>query len=183
MNASDHNYSIQVQIQENKSINAHTELGGKILLNTGLLQAAQSPEEIAAVLAHEIEHVHHRHILSSLIMYFFTVEGISLIFSDNQAAMKALTRFVMTMNFTRSQEKEADKNALLRLQKARVSNQGFKDFFTRMGKEENKNLDFLSNHPSNNARLQMAKQFRQYKTTPVLSHTDWLVLKKNSLSH
>jgi len=47
-------------------INAFAAPGGAIVVNTGLIQAANNQDEVAAVLAHEIMHVKQEHLLQSL---------------------------------------------------------------------------------------------------------------------
>jgi predicted Zn-dependent protease len=172
LNATDQVFKIKVYIIKNKAINAHAELGGKILINSSLINQAKSPEEIAAVLAHEIEHIHHRDILKSLITYIVTTESIKIIFYGKYLFITDLTNFLFNMRFTRTQESAADKAALLRLQKSHVDNLGFKNFFSRMENEDT-TPDFLSDHPSNQSRLAYVDKFRNQNVTPILTKDDW----------
>ena len=49
------------KVLEDKSINAFAIPGGHTYVNTGLIKAAESEDELAAVMAHEINHVVARH--------------------------------------------------------------------------------------------------------------------------
>jgi predicted Zn-dependent protease len=80
------------------------------------------------------------------------------------------------MNFTKSQEAQADKSALHRLQKAHVDNSGFKDFFDRMQKADSA-FSFISDHPADSDRVEMARQFPNKDVTPILTQAEWNVLK------
>jgi predicted Zn-dependent protease len=177
LNSDDKAFKIDVHIVRNKEINAHAELGGKILINSGLISQAESPEEIAGILAHEIEHVHHRDILIGLITYVFTAEGIKMIFSGNYSFATDVTNYLFNMNFNRSQESSADKGALLRLQQSHIDNQGFKHFFISMEKNNSSSI-FLSDHPSNRARLEMAGNFNNQNVQPILTADEWKNFKR-----
>ena len=176
VNSNDQAFSIDVQINKSQTVNAYAELGGKIFINSALINQAESPEEIAGVLAHEIEHVRHRHVLEGVITYFFTAEGMSMIFSGGQSSFSSLAEYFFKMNFSRTQEAMADKEALLRLQKAHVNNQGFKNFFKRIGKSSLASI-FISDHPANQARLAMADGFNNNDVKPILTASEWEILK------
>jgi predicted Zn-dependent protease len=171
----DTHFSIDVHIINDPSINAFAQLGGQISLNRGLLEKAESPEEVAGVLAHEMEHVRRRHILEGFIVHLMTIQGIQLIFGGSLDTAQWAQVF-LHMNFTRHQEAEADHGALVRLAKAHISNQGFGEFFDRM-KELEIAPSFLSDHPSSEDRLEMVKGFPNLNTTPVMSKDDWKIFK------
>src|SRR4029450_159802 len=48
-------------------VNADALPGGIIVVNAGMIEAADSAEELAGVLAHEVQHVEHRHTLQQMI--------------------------------------------------------------------------------------------------------------------
>jgi predicted Zn-dependent protease len=176
LDAHDRDFTIDVHIIRDKHINAHTELGGKILINSGLISQAESPEEVAGILAHEIGHVQHRDILKGFITYFFSAESIKMIFSGKYTYMADVSRYLFNMNFTRSEEAAADKSALLRLQEAHVDNHGFRDFFARMAKLDASST-FLSDHPSERSRFDVAESVKNQNIKPVLTADEWRALK------
>ena len=53
-------YDIDLAVFDHEMINAFAAPGGQIVIMRGLLDAAESPEEVAGVLAHEIGHVEAR---------------------------------------------------------------------------------------------------------------------------
>lgn len=171
----DKKFSIEVEVVRDNAINAFATLGGKIFVNSGLLKQAESPEELAGVLAHEIGHVHHRHIMRGALAHLFTSQGLHMIFGDHSSTGK-WANDIMTMDFSRAQEAEADQDGLQRLHDAHIDNQGFKHFFERMEKEENAPA-FLSDHPSNHSRMEMVGKFSNNETIPIMPHEDWQKLK------
>jgi predicted Zn-dependent protease len=170
----DNRFSIEVHVADDPDINAYTGLGGKIIINSGLLNNAQSPEEIAGVLAHEIEHVHSRHIMEGALIHLCTSEGIYMILGKTSTA--GFARYLLNMSFTRGQEAKADEGGLRRLQAAHVDNQGFKNFFERM---ENKSAAtaFLSDHPSNKTRMEMVDKYKVKNAQPIMTKTEWEILR------
>ncbi len=169
-------FTIHVRMAQDNTINAYAELGGKITVNSGLLKHAQSPEELAGVLAHEIGHVKHHHIMQGVITHMFTAQGISMIFSGGSSSMAEWTNYFLNMSFTRSQEAQADEAGLERLQTAHVDNRGFRHFFERM-EESDSAVAFISDHPSNSSRLEMIEKFTNRDVRPILTQDDWKTLK------
>lgn len=171
----DASFSIDVRVVKDPAINAYAALGGKISVNSGLLKQAESAEEVAGVLAHEMEHVHRRHIMQGVITHMFTAEGISMLFGGQTSAAEWANYFV-NMDFTREQEAEADEGGLERLQEAHVDNQGFRRFFERMEKSDSV-PPFLSDHPSNGARIEMVEKFANRDVKPIMTQDEWKILK------
>ena len=170
----DDRFSIDVRVAQDPVVNAYATLGGKIFINSGLLKEAQSPEEVAGVIAHEIEHVHSRHIMEGALVHVFTSEGISVIFG--KAPTAGFARYLLNMNFTRDQETQADEGGLRRLQAACVDNQGFKKFFERMEKEGSA-PSFLSDHPDNKSRMEMTDNFKVKNPEPIMTKEEWEILR------
>ncbi|MGH7739181.1 MAG: M48 family metallopeptidase [bacterium] len=170
----DKNFSIEVRVVKNPVVNAYAGLGGKITIDSGLLKQAQSPEELAGVLAHEIEHVRHRHILQKFLEQLFTVESLQWMLGGGWTTN--LAKYFLNIDFTRSQEAQADEDGLKRLQKAHINNRGFRQFFERM-ELKNPSSAFLSDHPSNRARIEMVERFKNVDVRPIMTPAEWAVLK------
>jgi predicted Zn-dependent protease len=170
-------FSVDVRIVENPVVNAYASLGGRIFMNSGLLEQAQSPEEVAGVLAHEIGHVHHRHIMQGFLSYLFTSQGLGMIFGGASSSAD-WAGYVVKMDFSRIQEAQADEDGLRRLQEAHIDNRGFKAFFERMEKSGGSSL-FLSDHPSDRSRIEMVERFENRDVTPVLSAEEWKSLQSH----
>ncbi len=170
----DNSFSVNISVVRDSKINAYATLGGIIFINSALLEQAESPEEIAGILAHEISHVSNRDILQGFLVHLFTIEGIKILISGSIGV--DLANHFLNMNFTKSQEAKADKDGLARLEKAQISNQGIKDFFKRM-QQSNFATIFLSDHPSNQARIEMAKHYHHYESKPIMTEDEWKILK------
>jgi predicted Zn-dependent protease len=168
----DNRYPLKFHIVENATLNAFALPGGNVVLHSGLLMAAESPEEIAGVLGHEIAHVTHRHsirnILSSAGLFLVVqtllgdVTGVIAVLADNSA-------FLMTRKFSRDFEREADNQGWEYLLAANIRPEGMIQFFQRMQEEEARqrekmseaspvdlgtdSLQVLSTHPATQERM------------------------------
>jgi len=126
-------------------INAFALPGGFIGVNTGLLLAAQAESEAAGVLAHEIAHVTQRHIARMLMQQQQTsiaslaalAAALLLSRANTQAAEAAIAfgqagAIQSQLNFTRDNEREADRVGLQILDQAGFDPRGMASFFERM---------------------------------------------------
>ena len=58
--------TIRAFVVDRKQVNAFAAPGGHVVLFRGLIEQAGNPEEVAGVLAHEIQHVAQRHATRAL---------------------------------------------------------------------------------------------------------------------
>jgi predicted Zn-dependent protease len=167
---------ITIEVIPGKTVNAFAMLGGRIYVYDGLLKQAESPEELAGVLAHEIEHVRNRHIMQAVAVNLFTIESLKLLLPGGQQLGPQLAYLLLNLKFGRQQEYEADEMGLQRLQQGQVDAEGFRQFFARAEKLP-ATPQILSNHPANEFREQLAESFRGYPVVPIMDQAQWQTLK------
>ncbi|MBC7690727.1 MAG: M48 family metallopeptidase [Methylotenera sp.] len=177
LEASDREYPIHVTVIQGKEVNAFTFLAGQVFVYDGLLQQAESPEELAGVLAHEFEHVRRRHVTEGLIQrVLLTSLSQVMLPSSASGGIPGLLDAAVRLKFSRGQEEQADRGALERLKKGQVNVAGFRRFFSRKtGSPEF--LSLLSDHPSDDSRLKLADSCLGSPSTPILSEAEWESLK------
>lgn len=146
------------------SINAFAMPGGYIGIHTGLITASRSESELAGVMAHEIAHVTQHHLARSferagqmnLPMTAAVIAAILLGASNPQMGEAALAATMagstqMQLDFTRSNEREADRVGIQMLAGAGFDPQGMPGFFERLQQEyryaSTALPEFLSTHP------------------------------------
>lgn len=174
-NDGDHNFTFFVIDQP--SINAFALPGGYIGVHTGLLEATRSEDELAGVLAHEVAHVTQRHIaravaankrqslLSTAIMLGALVAGaLGGVDSDVMQAGIAVaqgTSAQAQINFTRTNEYEADRIGMAALADAGFDPRGMASFFEMIGRStaptESRVPEFLRTHPVSSSRIAEAR--------------------------
>lgn len=150
----------------NSSVNAFALPGGVIVLHTGLLSFAESPEEVAAVIAHEIGHSEKGHIMQKLMKEI----GFSVVFTaisgGDLGAISEIARRLISTRYDRTYEIEADAFALQMLENASIDPRYLAAFFHRLSESSDDildRLDILSTHPSHSSRRQAALA---YQTAP-----------------
>lgn len=173
---SDREFPVTVKLIRGESVNAFAMLGGQIFVYQGLLKQTDSPEELAGVIAHEIEHVKRRHVIQGVFVRLMTTGALKLIFSGPGASDPKLASMLLNMRFSREQELEADEGGLRRLRDARIDTSGFQHFFER-AKNASSLPAVVSDHPSSDARAQLAANYRTPSAEPIMSRADWTLVK------
>ena len=174
-NDGDHSFTFFVV--DDSRINAFALPGGFIGVHTGLIEASRNEDELAGVLAHEIAHVTQRHIaraihagsrqnmLSTALMLGALILGAAGGSGDAVQASIALaqgTAAQQQINFTRSNEFEADRIGIGALAAAGFDPRGMASFFEVMSRQDNSSPDrripeFLRSHPVTTTRISEAR--------------------------
>lgn len=180
-NEGDHEFTFFVV--DDPRINAFALPGGYIGVHTGLIDATRNEDELAGVLAHEVAHVTQRHIaraihassrqsiLSTALMLGAMILGAAGGSADAVQAGMAVAQGSTAqsqINFTRSNEYEADRIGIGALAEAGFDPHGMVSFFEVMsgleiGAPDERLPEFLRTHPVSTARIAEARaRAREY---------------------
>lgn len=160
-------YPFRFHIISDTNINAFAVPGGHIFIHTGLLAAADTPEEIAGVLGHEIAHITERHGFRSIINAAGLYLIVQFLFGDTSGLAAVLTdgsQALLRQSYSRDFEREADDAGWQYLLKANIDPRGMIRFFDRLKKEEQKypqlsgSLQLLNTHPATNERMKRLEE-------------------------
>ncbi|MFC1733700.1 M48 family metallopeptidase [candidate division KSB1 bacterium] len=166
-----------IVIKDSK-INAFTLPGGYIVIYSGLIDFIEKPEELAAVIAHEMGHMEKRHVVSRLVKNL----GVSILLSGDKYVIGEIGKTAATTAFDRRQEKEADQFSMELLEKAEIEPRTLAVFFRRIKEEYrgfNKNIEIIMTHPHHDRRIKAALEYKpakDFKSKPI--EIDWERLKK-----
>ena len=146
--------NLSFYVADRPEINAFAAPGGVVVVYAGLLRAADSAEEVAGVLAHEIAHVELQHSLRQLVK----VAGLRAMFwavLGDYGQLAGWGAQLTELKFSRDAEREADARGLLRLEAARIDPLGLPRFFAKLEKTEGSGTmpALLSTHPATGERL------------------------------
>lgn len=173
---------IEVRVVNLPIINAVTLPGGKIVLFDGLIRAANSPEEVAGVLAHEIGHVRHRDVMEALLRQM----GLSVLLGGLDGNVGGYTNALLASAYSRGAEGRADGYAIDALGRAQVSPLPLANFFARLSKTEGGSprgaarvASYFSTHPvSSDRAARFIASGRTHKADrPVLDPAAWARLR------
>lgn len=180
-------YPIQARVVSEPSLNATALPGGHVTFHRGLIEAAQSPEEVAAVLAHEIGHVAHRDGTRGVLRTMGSFGIIGLVYGDflGGSAMAAVSQQLITSSYSREAEERADAYAHELLAREGISPGALGVFFQRI-RDQGLDMDLgvfqhLSTHPETLTRIEASAAAAAVGFTPgdpVLSAEDWAALQR-----
>lgn len=147
-------YDYRWYLAKSSEVNAFAMPGGYVVVYTGLLRLAQSPEEVAGVLAHEVQHVELRHSLKNLIHDLGWRAVLSLVVGDLGGGVWAgMAHHLGALKYGRDLEREADLKALESLRRAGIAADGLVDFFEKLARMEGMGVALLSSHPTSTERI------------------------------
>jgi len=170
-------------MMKDRSINAFATLGGYIGMNAGLVLVAESEDEVASVLGHEIAHVTQAHILRSVeraqkdsVPILLAMLGAIAVAqaaggsSAGDASMAALASAQgliaqRQIDYTRSNESEADRLGIRTLARSGYDPEAMARMFERMqaasrtnqGGDRERLPDYLRTHPVTTTRISEAR--------------------------
>jgi len=180
-------YPFRVVIVDHPMVNAFATPGGSIAVFRGLLDRTDNAEELAGVLAHEIQHVLHRDATRAILRQASTAVLLAALIGDVSGVLAFGIQSARTLgDFRHSREAElaADRDGLALLQAAGVDPAGMLAFFRAMEKLEGSQpaiARYLSTHPASSERLQ-ALSAATAAGPPVagrlLAGYDWSDIKK-----
>ncbi len=176
-------YRVQVSVADSKVVNAFAVPGGRVVLFRGLIEKANSAEEVAGVLAHELAHVVHRHPTQGMI----TSVGWSAILSaftggasfSSEVVAQIAAQFA-TSAYSRDLETEADREGVAMLNRAGIGGKGLIQFFELIQELEGKGIsipEYLSSHPMTGDRITAIGKLSEPATTPAMSETEWRTVR------
>jgi len=176
VHANDGGHDFTFFVIDEPSINAFALPGGYIGVHTGLIEATRSEDELAGVLAHEVAHVTQRHIaraihasqrqsiLTTAMMLGAMIAGAAGAGGDVVQGAMAVAQgsaAQQQINFTRSNEYEADRVGIASLADAGFDPNGMATFFEVIsrssGPAEARVPEFLRTHPVGAARIAEAR--------------------------
>lgn len=157
-------YRFHLRVVRQNEMNAFAAPGGEIVVYTGLLQRSQTPDQLAGVLAHEVQHVLGRHGLKAMAHTLKWKLALSILTGDVPRAQSMIltnvSRFA-NLSYGRALEAQADLDGCRVLVKAHVDPKGFEEFFELLKQhQEDRRLapEVLEDHPDTGRRIEAIKE-------------------------
>jgi len=153
-------YDWDVELFDEKERNAFAMPGGQIGIFTGIFEVAQTQDQLAAVIGHEVAHVTLGHSLKRANSQTATSLGVmvgsiaSEIVRENVGLIMLGAQVGLLLPFSRSQESEADIAGLELMARAGFRPDASIDLWRNMAAAKSSETPaFLSSHPSSSDRI------------------------------
>jgi predicted Zn-dependent protease len=165
LRATDHRISaeqIRMSIVDDRAINAASAGGGRFFVTTGLLRRA-TDDQLRGVLAHEIAHEDLGHPAKAQVIGTGLNIGVALLerLFPGSSSFTPIAGTLISNNYTRPLELEADRHAVTLLERAGYSKRTMVDtldWLMRHGGDSGGG--FLSSHPATSERIQAIRSLR-----------------------
>jgi len=156
----------EVLVFQDPAANAFALPGGKIGVNSGMLNVAANQDQLATVIAHELSHVLARHSNERLSQELAVKQGLNMVqavanptSATGQTMMGLLgvgAEYGVLLPYSRIQESEADLMGLDLMAKAGFDPKESVNLWTNMGRATGgtQPAEFMSTHPSHATRIQ-----------------------------
>ncbi len=171
----------KIRVYDWSLMNAFAVPGGQIVLTKGLIDKAESPDEVAGVLAHEMGHGIELHPETGIIRNIGLAAAVEVMMGGTGGGLANVGLMLAQLGYSRSAEREADRHALELLKGAGIAPKGLGNFFTRVMKMEADEptgaFSWLRTHPPAAERAELVKRQPDYPSTPALDAQAWQDLK------
>jgi predicted Zn-dependent protease len=180
-------YRFRVIVVDHPLVNAFAVPGGTTVLFRGLLERTQTAEELAAVLAHELQHNLRRHATKSILQDASMGLLLSALTGDATGGIAFGLQSAKTlglMHYSRQNEEEADREGMQMLIGAGIDPAGMITFFEMIRKEEVEmpaSLKYLSTHPLTGERIERLKSLAKESQGPfvkLLPEYEWAEIRR-----
>lgn len=154
LNATEIEWQIRV-IDDDETINAYALPGGFVTVYTGLIEAAETPDMVAGVIAHEMAHVVQRHGIKRVANKAGLFIGLGLLFGD-ASGLLALGDTLLDSGYSRDLESEADDFGVRAMAQAGLDAKSLARFFEILRNEYGDLpplLQWIGSHPDHSTRI------------------------------
>ncbi len=157
-----YNGPLALIVLDHPMVNAFAAPGGHVVFFKGMIDAAETPDELAAVLAHEIGHVAARDPTRLALRSVGTLGILGLIFGDftGGGAVLLIIEQLIDANYSREAEAAADLYAFEALTAANINAAALGDLFARLRDEYGDTEGLIAHfvgHPSLGDRIAAAR--------------------------
>jgi Zn-dependent protease with chaperone function len=174
-------YPLRVDVVRRPDFNAFALPGGHIYAFQGLIDRAQSPDEVAGVLAHEIGHVAHRDGTRTVLQ----AAGLSFLFGMmlgdfvGGGAVVIAAKTVVRSSYSRRVEMAADIYSVGLMRKVGGDPRALATILARVTADKDEGIKILADHPDTKDRVVAINAVApKGAATPLLGAADWAALKQ-----
>jgi predicted Zn-dependent protease len=145
-------------IKRDDVVNAFCTPGGYIYVYTGLIKYLDHKSSLAGVLGHEMAHADKRHSTNQLTKKYGVQTLLDMLLGKNQNLLTQIGSELVSLQFSRSDESQADEYSVIYLCPTKYRADGAADFFQKIIDQGSSSVPaFLSTHPNPDNRVENIK--------------------------
>jgi Zn-dependent protease with chaperone function len=155
--------------------------GGHIYVFRGLIAKADTPDEVAGVIAHEIGHVAHRDGTRSVLQAGGLTFLFGMLLGDfvGGGAVVMAARSVLQSSYSREAEAAADAYGTTLMTNAHGDGRALATMLTKIGGATEPGMTILLDHPETKARVAAINRLAGPRpSSPFLDTAEWAALKR-----
>ncbi len=164
-------------VKDDSTLNAFAAPGGYIFVYTGLIKYLDKKDAFAGVMGHEMGHADRRHSTKQLTKQYGVATMLDILLGSDDNTIKDVLGSLMALKFSRTDETDADTQAVIYLCESDYAANGVAYFFEKLEAEGvSSPPQFLSTHPSPENRIEnIYKQVedRGCDTTDSKTEAEW----------
>jgi beta-barrel assembly-enhancing protease len=142
-------------IKRDDVVNAFCTPGGYIYIYTGLIKYLDHKSSLAGVLGHEMAHADKRHSTNQLTKKYGVQTLLDIVLGNNQGLLSQVASELVSLQFSRTDETQADEYSVIYLCPTKYHANGAADFFQKIVNQGGSQVPaFLSTHPNPDNRIQ-----------------------------
>lgn len=173
---------LTVSVRRHKTANALTLPGARIVVLSDIIAKAQTPDEFAGVLAHELGHVATRDPTRSLIQASGSSFLLSLVLGDltGSTIIVAVGQAALSAGYSREAERAADAYSVAAMNKAGGNGAALAAILERVAKDSDTDeTAFLRSHPFTRERAATIRALagQEAEGRHIMSDADWASLR------
>jgi len=133
--------------------NAFSLPSGDIVMTDEMVRLMPDDDALMGVLAHELGHLHERHLTRRIIEGSAVAASATLLLGDVSSVIAALPPLLLDLKYSRDAEREADDYAIAMLRHNGIAPEHLADVFVVLGAGADTLPAYLSSHPASPERI------------------------------
>ncbi len=140
--------------------NAFALPSGQIVLTDEIVKLVDNDDAVMGILAHELGHLHERHLMRRLIQSSAIGAAAAALFGDVSTIVATVPTLMLDLKYSRDAETEADDYALAMLKANGISPSSLTYLFEKLGEKSGDPPPYLSSHPPPAERAERMRRLR-----------------------
>lgn len=140
--------------------NAFALPSGQIVLTDEIIKLVDNDDAVSGILAHELGHLHERHLMRRIIQSSMIGAGAAVLFGDVSAIVASIPTVMLDLKYSRDAEREADDYAMAMFKANGISLSKLTVLFEKIDAKSRESIPYLSSHPSPAERIARIRDAR-----------------------